>query len=187
VAQFGRAEAKDRAPRRHAGRDAGDGVFDHGAAFGVYPQRRGGCQVHIRERLGARQLVAAEDAVFKEGHEPALLQLKLDLEAVCAGRAGDSALVGGVDLAHGLDGAVHGQQGLDQAFIAAAAKLVQPGFGDRLAGVGLDGGGLVDHGLADKKAHALGRAELPALLFQHVAQYAVGNRLAVDQHAITVE
>ena len=38
VAQLGRAEAEDRAAGRHAGGGAGDGVFDHGAAFGVHAQ-----------------------------------------------------------------------------------------------------------------------------------------------------
>jgi hypothetical protein len=42
-------------------------------------------------------------------------------------------------------------------------------------------------GLAHKELEAFRGRHDPATLFQHVAKHAVGNRLAVDQHAIAIK
>jgi hypothetical protein len=56
-----------------------------------------------------------------------------------------------------------------------------------VTGLRLNQGDFVLDRFADKNPHAFLRAEHPAQFFQHVAQHAVGNGLAVDQHAIAVK
>ena len=75
----------------------------------------------------------------------------------------------------------------DQAFVAPLAEAHEPFLGERPAGVRLDQSALVLDGLADEDAHAFLDAEHPPEFFQHVAQHAVGDGLAVHQHAVAVE
>jgi hypothetical protein len=89
--------------------------------------------------------------------------------------------------AHGLNGAFDRLQlGLQQR-VAARVKRGHPGVGQRLAGVRLDARGLAAHRLANEDPHALVRRQRPAGLVQHGAQHAIGDGLAVHQHAVAVE
>jgi len=74
-----------------------------------------------------------------------------------------------------------------QADVAAFAEPDQPVVGERLPGAGLDQCAFVLHGLADEQAHALVGRQLPPEFLEHVAQHAVGDALAVDEHPVAVE
>jgi hypothetical protein len=74
-----------------------------------------------------------------------------------------------------------------QTEVASLAKAQHPVFGHGLAGARLDQDPLVFDCLANKDAHAFSRRQRPAGLLQHVAQHAVGDGLAVNQHAIAIK
>ena len=115
------------------------------------------------------------------------MQLQLDLEAVCARRASQTAAIQRMDFCHCFDHASNRLDAMRQSHIAAFAKARQPVFGERLAGAGFNQGALVLDGLANEESHAFGKRELPAEFFEHVSQHPIGDGLAVDQHAVTVE
>ena len=187
-ALFGqRAIRPDRGTRRHACSHAGCRVLNHQTARARRAQMAGGRQVHIGCRFGARHFVAAEDAAVKPRHQPDLSQLHFDLETVSARRAGNA--LGGVRVRglHGVMRARNRHQPRLQLAVAPRIELGHPVFGQRLAGVGFDQHALVAHRLADKHAHAFFRRKRPAAFSQQVAQHAIGDRLAVHQHAVAVK
>ncbi|MDT4838276.1 hypothetical protein FQZ97_720300 [compost metagenome] len=182
-----RAVAPDGGARGQAGLGAGGGVFDHQAARRVGPEVGRGGQVHVGVRLGARQVVPAEDALAEVRGHAGHFDLHHHLGLVSAGGACDAA--GGVRV-RGHDGAQRARHGLQfgaQALVAPRVEGAHPVVGERLAGFGLDARAFVAHGLADEDLHALGLAQGPAGFVEHLAQHAVGDGFAVDQHAVAIE
>ena len=89
--------------------------------------------------------------------------------------------------AHGIQRAVDGLQLGAQQLVAPGVETRHPFVGQRLAGARFDQRGLAAHGAADEVAHAFVDRHVPAAFGQLVAQHAVGDGLAVDQHAVAVE
>ena len=173
--------------RIHARPRTGGRVFHHCAPRSARTERRHRCKVHVGRGLGARHLVPAEDAALEVRQQAHLAQLDLDLVAVGTRSAGNTPLQPRV---HRIDRGTHVAHGLQitqQRIVAALAKRMQPVFGERVSGVRLDQRGFVLDCLAHEQAHAFGRREQPAGFGEHVAQYTVGDRLAVHQYAIAIE
>ncbi len=187
MAGLGGAEAEDGGARCDAGGGAGEGVLHHRAAARVHAQGAGGGQVDVGVRLGTGLVVAAEDAALEQMHHPGLLQLQPHLAQVGTGGAGDAAAELRMDAGHRLRGMADCLQAKAQLLVAASPEFSQPGVGERPTGLGLDARALVLHRLAHEDGHALGQRQAPAGLLQHVAQHAVGDALAVDEHAIAVK
>lgn len=187
VAAFQRAIAPDGGPGSQAGLQAGQGVFNHQTAARVALQRCGGGQVHVREGLGARQVVAAEDVRVEQGQQAHLVQLHQHLGLVRAAGHGDLAAQQSVALAHGGHRAGDGVQMGVQPLVTQGIEGRHPGIGERLAGFALDAGGFAAHGLADEDTLALFGADRPACGVEHVAQCAQGDGFAIDEHAVAVE
>jgi len=163
------------------------GVFDH-QAFGTTDANvRGRGQVHVGRGFGAWHLMPAEHAPVEIRQQPDLGQLHLHLEAVRARGAGDAPTHPEMGCRDGPVGAVDGGQLLAQGLVAAFVERGQPVVGQRPAGARRDQGALVTHRLADKGGHALGQRHRPAGFLEHVAQHAVDDGFAVDQHAVAVE
>src|SRR5690606_5054543 len=74
-----------------------------------------------------------------------------------------------------------------QARVAPRVESLQPVLGPGLARHLLDQRALVAHGAADEEALAVLGRDGPARFVQRLAQRAVGDGLAVDEHAVAVE
>ena len=129
----------------------------------------------------------AEDVAFEVRHQPALVQLQFDLEAVSTGCAGDAASVLVMNGYNGLHCATNGLQVTNQPRIAPLTKALHPVFGQRLAGVRFNHGALIFDGFANEKPHAFSRRQHPARLGQHVTKHTICDGFTVDQNAVTVE
>ena len=182
-----RAVAPDGGARGEARLRAGGGVFDHQAARGVHAQVRGRGEVDVGVRLGARQVVAAEDALPEVRRHAGHADLHHHLGPVGTRSAGDAARRVAVRGDDRVQRAGDGLQLGHQALIAARVEGAHPLFGERLSSLGFDERALVAHRAADEMVFALGGCERPARLVEHLAQHAVGDGLAVHQHAIAVE
>ncbi len=187
VAPGRRAVAHHGSPGGHARGDARHRVLDDEAPGGRHPQRCGRGQVHVRRRLGAGHLVPAEHAPLEVRQQSHLRKLQLHLVPVGAGCASDAPRRAGVRRLHGLPRARNGLQLRSQRGIAPLIEKGHPLVRQRTARLRLDPGGFAAHGLADEDAHALLERERPSGLLQHGTQHAVGDRLAVHQHAVAIE
>jgi hypothetical protein len=154
-----------------------------GVAFEV----RSRSQINIGRRLGARHFMATENAPFKMRHELDMRQLHFYFESVGTRSASNGTLSKFVSCSNGLVRTGHYLQTCLKRIVAAQSESVHPFFGQRQACACFNFCFVIFHGFAHKITKAFFAGHGPTTLFQHVSQHAIGNGLAVNQHAIAIK